>query len=171
ELLRGPDDFLEVLQTAGSDGRIGIEQVRVIAKAGKAHTIFCAERVGLVGLRLGEPVYLEMGHSGELALGFAERPAHRLHARETFRARKRQDLFQGELREDGGDEAEFHEGQGSVVRSSIGVRGGSQGAGGLLVVRYSSKSAASCAVRGARRPSGIADRLDSRVSLISDSFT
>src|SRR6476660_5088732 len=48
---------------------------------------------------------------------------------------------------------------------------GGDDAGGLLAPRYSSKSAASCAVIGARRPSGMADSVDSCDSLMSESFT
>ena len=108
ELLGGEDDFLEMSDHALRRCKVGIERVRIVTKAGEADAVFRAQRIHVVGFRMGEAGDIDVRDAGELAVGLADGPAHGLDTREALRAGKSEDLFEIQLREDGGDKAEVH---------------------------------------------------------------
>src|SRR2546429_51220 len=108
ELLGGEDDFLEMSDHALRCRQVGIERVRIVTKAGEADAVFRAQRIHIVGFRVGEAGDIDVRDAGELAVGLANGPAHGLDTREALRTGKSEDLFEIQLREDGGDKAEVH---------------------------------------------------------------
>src|SRR5262245_32295185 len=61
-----------------------------------------------------------MRDASELALGTSDRPAHRLDTPEAFVAGEGQNLFQGKLRQNGGDEAKFERRDGGGLHAVSG---------------------------------------------------
>jgi hypothetical protein len=95
------------------------EGVRVVAERRHRDAVLLAQRAGVVGLPLSEVGAIEVRDAAVLAVGDAGGPAHDLDAVVADFGGVLEDLFEGEVAEDGGDEAELHwvisDGPGTVM--------------------------------------------------------
>src|SRR5579871_52957 len=90
-------------------GPVGRKRVRIVAQAADADAAPGDQILYLPDLRLRNIGYVQMRYARIAALRLPGRPAHQLHAVEAGFGGELKDLFQGQFRQYGADESQFHD--------------------------------------------------------------
>src|SRR5689334_15319896 len=88
--------------------RIFRERVGIVTKRRDLHFVLLAKRPNIVGMRVGEPLAVDMTRAAIRPILFRTGPTHDLDALITFAAGEGQNLFERQIAKDRGDESELH---------------------------------------------------------------
>ena len=108
EARRRLDHLLQMSDDAVAVAGIGMQRIGIIAESGNLHAGLVHEAAHLgdqSSLTLRD---IEMGDAGIAPIGAAGRPAHQLDASEALVGGKGKDFFEGQIGQNGADEAELH---------------------------------------------------------------
>src|SRR5262249_18836978 len=108
ETRRRLDHLLEMLDDAFAMRRIGMQRIGIVAEPGDLHAGLADEPAHArddVVIDVGD---VDVRDARVAPISAARRPAHHLNAAETLAGGEGEDLVEGEIGQDGADEAELH---------------------------------------------------------------